>query len=497
MDFAKTFPMCVCINLARRQDRRFEAWAGFEDAGLAVERFGAVDQRWVRDARGYESAGRYALALTDRLILREAERRRAPAVMLLEDDVVLHRDLAARLAGLEMPDDWGLFYLGCQHVRRPVPCGSGLVRVTGALDTQAFAVSARWYRRVREALRGTPRGAPGSTEASDQILLRLQSEIPTYAAWPNLAWQAVSPSDLLGVDYSNYHPTGDQRANWHVLEGFPAEMLGAQSWHHTSRRTRPTAPVPSAPPGRVALLFAGAGDLQHGDIWREFLAAAPGRSLVLSAHSHGTHVQDPLLRESLVPGLAPFRPGHISTVRARLALLRRALEDKDTALFALLTPDTVPVKPFRHLLRLMQSGVGLFESEPADEVAARAPERGDRFPRHPRISLKYGRFHSDVLLINRTTAEALVEDDLTSLFENARHPEEIYEGSLLSLKGFPLELHAASLPAVFEQQGAAGQVLPVAALTPPVLASLTHGPAPFARSVRSAARLADWRLHVD
>jgi len=42
----------------------------FETLGLSVERFAAVDGKWVRNLRGFETAGRYAHALGTRLMLR-------------------------------------------------------------------------------------------------------------------------------------------------------------------------------------------------------------------------------------------------------------------------------------------------------------------------------------------------------------------------------------------------------------------------------------------
>src|SRR5262245_42576185 len=106
MDFNATFPLRFWINLGRRDDRRAAAESRLADAGITAERFPAIDARCKRvaapavlspsgsvpeaEVRGYESAGRYALALTQRLALREAKRRGAPAVLLLEDDVIFH-----------------------------------------------------------------------------------------------------------------------------------------------------------------------------------------------------------------------------------------------------------------------------------------------------------------------------------------------------------------------------------------------------------------------
>jgi GR25 family glycosyltransferase involved in LPS biosynthesis len=92
MEFDDAFPLQCYINLNRRDDRRRTVLNMFIDHGMErVERFPAIDARTVRNCRGHWSEGRYALSLTQKLCLREAKRRKASAVMIFEDDVVLHR----------------------------------------------------------------------------------------------------------------------------------------------------------------------------------------------------------------------------------------------------------------------------------------------------------------------------------------------------------------------------------------------------------------------
>jgi GR25 family glycosyltransferase involved in LPS biosynthesis len=88
MNIEETFPARYWINLGRREERRFETEWQLERAGITAERFPAVDARFVRKNRGYENAGRYALALSQRLAIRKAMLAGADAVLILEDDVV-------------------------------------------------------------------------------------------------------------------------------------------------------------------------------------------------------------------------------------------------------------------------------------------------------------------------------------------------------------------------------------------------------------------------
>jgi len=131
MNFEKTFPERFWINLGRRADRRGEFEWMLGQTGMTAERFPAVDARFVGRmalgsrkeelvgvsplVRGYESAGRYALALSKRLAVGRARQRGAEAVLLLEDDCVLHPNLLGLLEMMELPEDWGILYLGCAH----------------------------------------------------------------------------------------------------------------------------------------------------------------------------------------------------------------------------------------------------------------------------------------------------------------------------------------------------------------------------------------------
>jgi hypothetical protein len=193
----QAFPLRFWINLGRREDRRAETEARLAEAGITAERFAAIDSqslsgrvvdgspvsRGKKEVRGYESAGRYALALTQRLALREARRRGAPAVLLFEDDIVFHSNFRALTESVDLPDDWGIFYLGCAHAERPEWAATRVVRVERALDTHAVAVRAPYYRKVMAILDRHLKPDLDVAKASDQFLALLHSEIPTYACY--------------------------------------------------------------------------------------------------------------------------------------------------------------------------------------------------------------------------------------------------------------------------------------------------------------------------
>jgi hypothetical protein len=229
MDFEKLFPMRVYMNLDRRPDRRRVAEAEFRAAKLKVARWASVDGKRVRNTHGFSWPSRYAVSLSKRLIVRAARNEKMDAVFIFEDDVVLHSDWRDRVNQIKLPDDWGMFLLGCQHLARPEPVAPGLVRVAEAADNHAIGIRRDWYERVLFVLRhGRDDARIWPHTASDRHLAALMREVPTYAPCPNLAWQRKAVSDQTGKNYTHYDASGTQVPNRHLLSHI------GQFWNATS-----------------------------------------------------------------------------------------------------------------------------------------------------------------------------------------------------------------------------------------------------------------------
>lgn len=458
MDFEKTFPVRYCINLGRRADRRGETEWRLEQVGITAERFPAVDARFVgkmalerkkaanavitqvnSDAssvcpesklpdeavRGYSSSGRYALALAQRLAIRQARIRRAEAVLLLEDDVVPHPNLLALLETVELPDDWGMLFLGCQHLEEPTPCAPGIVRVKHAVDTHAVAIHSRWFNRVIAALDAHGKPTPNHPLASDRFLAALQAEIPSYACFPNLAWQANESSDLTHTTYSNYESGGSQKHRHEINERAFARMTGTR------------LAMPGTADCKVGLLFLSRGDVHHPKIWREFVGEHPERVRVFSHPKFPDAVHGGFLDGTVIPEHFETAWGSVSLVKASLALLRRALEDESLSHFVLLSESCVPVRPLSEMIRrLRMNPRSRFGWKSLDRSTDLLKERAARLPQIP---AGCWRFQQQWWLLDRMAAEWVARADYTDIFAAMTIPDEAYFGTVLSLLGYPVE----------------------------------------------------------
>jgi hypothetical protein len=427
MNVDTAFPLKFWINLGRREDRRLETEARLEEAGLSAERFAAADARNMRrregEVRGYGSAGRYALALTQRLAIREAKRRNAPAVLLIEDDVVFHPNFRALIQAVELPEDWGIFYLGCTHNIRPEWAGSRVIRAKYAVDTHAVAIRSTHYDRVLEMLDRHGKPDEGVAKASDQFLALLHAEIPAYSCYPNLAWQDVSTSDLLSVSYSNYFTDGCQK-NWpDAVEGLLEELV-------TEKGGAPAKP-------KLALLFLTRGDVHHPDIWREFVAEAPGRIGVFSHSKFPHETKGGFLDRTAISKRIETKWGDVSLVRAAREMLLEALEDDSFTHFALLSESCVPVRPLPEILRRLELDArSQFNFRTLKDASPRHAKRADSAPAIP---AGCWRFTSQWWLMDRTAAVFAAGEDYTELFASVFAADEAYFATMLAMQGYPLE----------------------------------------------------------
>ena len=522
MDLSADFPHKYFLNLDRRTDRRARCEELFAELGWNVQRQPAVDAQTLTSPRGFDSAGRYAHSVSTRLILRRAALAGAEAVLILEDDVVFHPALAERLAEMELPADWGIFYLGCQQCERPEVIAPGLVRVRAPLDTHAWLVRREYFLEVRRAMRGNYWPANGGTIPNADILLaELTRRVPAYAAFPNLAWQEEDESDLAGGAYANYEPDGRQKHNRGCLPGLLAEALGGVAHAPTAaaaKRTRgwfwpaelpqaPAAPVIPEPPlrtlsdgDRVAFLFLTRAAHLHSGVWEEYWRGQEDR---VSLYGHAKDREwsgCDWLRRAQIAEQVETEWGGLSLARAQLALLRAALTDERNRFFVFVSETCVPVRPLRDLLRLLtidgRSRIPWATYEEAEEFH---PQKAARAPLEGRIPPGYWVFHPQWMLLNREAAALLVANAaLLDCFAGTHAPDEAAFGTILHAAGYPLDRKVALQSATWMRWPAMESSHPdtITCADPETIGEILGSGFYFARKFAPGSGVEHYGLHV-
>lgn len=194
------FDRVVVISLARRPDRL----AGFYerlDGRLAPLPYPATDGQEDRPPAWWKTTpGAWGCYQSHRALIDAALADGVESILIFEDDATFVPDFAERLAGLEVPDDCQMLYLGGQHLARPEPGPPGFVRGRNVNRTHAYAV---FGRPALELLRDHLRPEPALWTARHHVdhhfgILHWSRRLAVYAVKPWLCGQADGVSDVSG-----------------------------------------------------------------------------------------------------------------------------------------------------------------------------------------------------------------------------------------------------------------------------------------------------------
>lgn len=197
-DFSKIFDRVVFLNLARRQDRleRFEKL--FVDWPFTKpQRFEAIDGSTVEIPSAWrKGVGAWGCMLSHRAIMQAAIKDGVSSLVVLEDDARLVPNFS-KLAGeflSRVPKDWDCLMFGGEHLRRPIPVGTRIVRCMGTNRTHAFALRGSMMPILLEFWKYY------KNEHCDIVLASLMRHFKVYAPDPFLIGQDAGFSDITESD---------------------------------------------------------------------------------------------------------------------------------------------------------------------------------------------------------------------------------------------------------------------------------------------------------
>ena len=187
---------------------------------------------------------------------------------------------------------------------------------------------------------------------------------------------------------------------------------------------------------KMGFLILTQRNQNHPQIWSRFFKEAGEEARIFVHAKYPSEVTDPLLIPHLIAEHLETSWGHISLVRAMMALLREALGDRSLTHFCYLSESCIPIKPWPMIRREVAQ-----DPRSRIRMVDGCDMPRDHALRHfntTRIPYSCWMLHSQWVLLDRRTAETIVEEDMTKRFECSFAPDEHYIGSVLALKNYPL-----------------------------------------------------------
>lgn len=208
------FDAAFLVNLPERTDRRQDAMAEFDRLGWptgngGVEFFPAIKPE---DAAGFPSAAVRGCFLSHYECLKRARAEGCRNVLIMEDDITFSPAIprvAPQVADRLSQGDWDLTFMGHYLTGDLVYANAGTTSVdlvpyhAQTRGTHFYCVAGPLLPRLLAHLDETAAGSssnpdikPMSIDGAYNVFRRLNPDVRTLLAQPQLGWQRFSPSDI-------------------------------------------------------------------------------------------------------------------------------------------------------------------------------------------------------------------------------------------------------------------------------------------------------------
>jgi GR25 family glycosyltransferase involved in LPS biosynthesis len=186
------------ISLPHRFDRRFSVEKELQKLKIPYSFFDAVNGHEL-DYSGPLKKGEYGVKMSHAQLLTHCVQEGNKSCFIFEDDVEFPDDILSSLdLALEsLPEDVDLFYLGASHHQRPIHYKNNIYKITHSYCAHAVWISSKVFNKILDIINAYP-GLP-----VDVCYAILQPTVNAYAAYPHLAWQKNTYSDIQN-EFVNY-----------------------------------------------------------------------------------------------------------------------------------------------------------------------------------------------------------------------------------------------------------------------------------------------------
>jgi Core-2/I-Branching enzyme/Protein of unknown function (DUF3431) len=298
-----------------------------------------------------------------------------------------------------------------------------------------------------------------------------------------------TPEDRIGRWYD--------RRTWHwrgPVEFVPGKIHFPLIRHHSLSKPKPDSPVSS----KVAFLFLTRGEMNHGEIWKDYLNQEPSRVAVFAHTKHPEQLHErSILSRSQITEKIETHWGDVSLVHATLALLRAAMQQEGVTHFILVSESCVPIRPIHELLENL-------ERDPRSRMSAwslQHEKRGwnrnkaRRLDQLEGISLDYAFFQHQWMCLSREDSAIILEKDWTDSFKKVVAPDECYFATVLAASGKPFPDEIANRLLTWCSWRGGSHPEEFVDVSPQLAVQLAESGCYFARKFAPNSNIGKWLLH--
>lgn len=208
------FDNIYCLNLDRRPEKWNKIKDKFEEFGMKVQRFSAIDGDNIpqKILRKY-SINKYAVGclLSHYEIIKDAKNKGYKKILIFEDDVNFTEDFIFKLEySINVIKNWKLLYLGCSQYNWDVEYTNSGYLSKESLGTFAYAIQEDVYDDILET-------KSNKSLPIDNLLSKVQEKYygQCYSIFPNLCIPDVTISDIRESRDQILHSS---RMKWNVTK---------------------------------------------------------------------------------------------------------------------------------------------------------------------------------------------------------------------------------------------------------------------------------------
>lgn len=250
---------------------------------------------------------------------------------------------------------------------------------------------------------------------------------------------------------------------------------------------------------QIAFLVLSRGDVNHPQIWRDYLAQSEGSAKI---YAHCKDIDslgaDSFLLPHLIEEQIPTEWASASLVEATLALIHAAHKDSSITHFILVSESCVPVRPYAELINSLRLDArSRMTITPWTEMRKYHVLKAQRLENLPTIRKEVAHFQDQWMCLSRADVDTCLKKNWLPEFANVFAADEAFFATVLAASGKPPLQYVINRPVTWTKW-MEHEAHPVTFHKVPksIIAEISESGCFFARKFAPNSDIGSYRLHL-